>query len=48
MKKNGTVWVYINSSNINAPIPKDDFPLPFIDQLVDAIVGYEMMSVEIL
>ena len=31
-------------TNLNKAIPKDLFPMPRIDQLVDAIVGHPQMS----
>ena len=30
--------------NLNKACPKDSFPLPRIDQLVDAIAGHELLS----
>lgn len=34
----------INITNVNNPFPKNFYPLPSIDQLVDAMEGYDIMS----
>jgi hypothetical protein len=36
--------MYVDYRNLNKVGPKDDFPLPHIDLLVDNIAGHEMMS----
>ena len=33
-----------HASNLNKACPKDNFPLPQIDQLVDTMVGHELSS----
>ena len=43
-KKNGKRRVCIDFTNLNKACPKDSFPLPKIDQLVDATAKYERMS----
>lgn len=43
-KANGKWRVYIDFSNLNQACPKDSFPLPGIDQLVDSTAGYELLS----
>jgi len=43
-KANGKWRVCIDFSNLNKACPKDCFPLPRIDQLVDGTAGHELMS----
>jgi hypothetical protein len=43
-KKNGKWRVCVDFTNLNQACPKDPFPLPKIDQLVDAIAGHDRMS----
>lgn len=43
-KHNGKWRVCIDFSNLNQACPKDSFPLPRIDQLVDATTGQELLS----
>ena len=43
-KKNGKRWVCVEFTYLNKTCPKDPFPMPQIDQLVDAIVGHPQMS----
>ena len=43
-KKNGKLWVCIDFIDFNKVYLKDPFPLPWIDQLVDATVGHPQMS----
>ena len=43
-KKNGKWRVCVDFTNLNRPCPKDPFPMPKIDQLVDATYGYLRMS----
>ncbi|KAM6577956.1 hypothetical protein CsatB_029793 [Cannabis sativa] len=43
-KPNGTWRTCIDFSDLNKACPKDCFPLPKIDQLVDATAGHELMS----
>jgi len=43
-KKNGKWRVYVDFTNLNKACPKDHFPMSWIDQLVDATVGYPQMS----
>ena len=41
---NGTWRMYINFTDLNRACPKDSYPLPKIDKLVDSIAGHELMS----
>ena len=43
-KKNGKVRVYVDFRDLNKASPKDDFPLPHIDMLVDSTTGHSMLS----
>ena len=43
-KKDGKVRVCVDFWDLNKANPKDDFPLPHIDMLVDSTVGHSMLS----
>ena len=43
-KKNGKWRVCVDFTDLNKACPKDPFPLPRINQLVDATVGHPWMS----
>ncbi|KAL2485114.1 RT RNaseH 2 domain-containing protein [Abeliophyllum distichum] len=43
-KPNGKMRTCIDFSNLNQACTKDSFPLPQIDQLVDATFGHELLS----
>jgi len=43
-KPNGKWRTCIDFSNLNDACPKDCFPLPRIDQLVDGTAGHELLS----
>lgn len=43
-KKNGKWRVCVDFTNLNKACPKDCYPLPKIDQMVDATAGYEKLS----
>ena len=45
MKKKSEKWrVCVDFTNLNKACPKDHFPMPQIDQLVDATVGHPRMA----
>ena len=43
-KANGNWQLCIDFTNINRACPKDSFPLPRIDLIVDATTGHELLS----
>lgn len=43
-KENGNWKVCVDFTDLNRTCPKDSFPLPRIDQLVDATAGHELLS----
>ena len=43
-KKDGKVKVCVDFRDLNKVNPKDDFPLPHIDLLVDSNTGHSMLS----
>nr|ABA95591.1 retrotransposon protein, putative, unclassified [Oryza sativa Japonica Group] len=44
IKKNGKVRVCIDFSDLNKATPKDEYPMPVADQLVDAASGHKILS----
>ncbi|XP_019233822.1 PREDICTED: uncharacterized protein LOC109214370 [Nicotiana attenuata] len=43
-KKNNKYCMCVDYKELNKACPKDSFPLPNIDQLIDAMAGHELMS----
>ena len=43
-KKDGKVWMCVDYKDLNKAYPKDDFPLPHIDTLVDSAAFSVMYS----
>ena len=43
-KKDDKVRVCVDFQDLNKASPKDDFPLPHIDMLVDSTTGHSMLS----
>ena len=43
-KKNGKWCIFVDFTDLNKACPKDPFPMPRIDQLVDATVGHPRIS----
>jgi len=41
-KKQGTIRVCVDYHDINHACPKDNYPTPFIDQLIDDYAGSEI------
>ena len=44
LKKDGKVRVCVNFQDLIKASPKDDFPLPHIDMLVDNTISHLMLS----
>ena len=44
LKKNDKWQVCVDYTNFNYACPKDTFPLPRIDQIMDEIAGHELLS----
>ena len=44
LKKDGKVRVCVDFRDLNKASPKDDFPLPQIDMLIDSTTGHLMLS----
>jgi hypothetical protein len=42
-KKDGRIRVCVDFRDLNKASPKDDFPLPHIDELVDHIAGHAVI-----
>uniref|UniRef100_A0A2N9J5I9 Reverse transcriptase domain-containing protein n=1 Tax=Fagus sylvatica TaxID=28930 RepID=A0A2N9J5I9_FAGSY len=43
-KKNGQIRCCVDFRNLNKAYPKDEFPLPSMDVLIDSAAGHEMFS----
>jgi hypothetical protein len=43
-KKQGTIHVCTNFHDLNKACPKENFPTPFVDQIVDECTGCESFS----
>ena len=44
LKKNGTWRMCVDQTDLNKACPADLFALPHIDQIIDAMVGFEWLS----
>jgi hypothetical protein len=44
LKKNGKLRICIDFRNINMATPKDEYPMPVVDLLVDGASGYKVLS----
>ena len=44
LKKNGKLKICIDFRNINMATPKDKYPIPIVDLLVDGASGYKILS----
>jgi hypothetical protein len=43
-KRQGTIHVCVDYRDINQAFPKDNFPTPFVDQIIDDCAGSEIFS----
>jgi len=43
-KKNGKIWICNDYHDLNAACPKDEFPLPITDVMIDNMCDFERMS----
>jgi hypothetical protein len=43
-RKNGKLRIYIDFKKLHATTKKDPYPLPFIDEVLIIVVGYEAYS----
>ena len=43
-KKQGTISICTDFHDLNKACPKDNYPTPFIDQIIDACAGSEVFS----
>jgi hypothetical protein len=43
-KVNGKLWMCIDYTSLNKACPKDPYPLPCIDQIVDSTYGCDLLS----
>ena len=43
-KKQGTIRVCVDYRDLNKACPKDNYPTPFIDQIIDDCAGCEIFS----
>ena len=43
-KKQGAIHICIDFHDLNHACPKDNFPTPFIDQILDKCAGSEVFS----
>ena len=44
MKKNGKLRICVDFRNFNNATPKDEYPMPMADLLVDGVAGYQILS----
>ena len=44
MKKNGKLRIFVDFRNLNNATPKDEYPMPMADLLVDGVASYQILS----
>jgi len=43
-KNNGKLIIYVDFKKLNKATKKDPYPLPFFDEVLNIIIGYEAYS----
>jgi hypothetical protein len=43
-KKNGKLRIYVDFWKLNASTKKDPYPLPFMDEVINIVVGHEVYT----
>jgi hypothetical protein len=44
-KNTGKIWVCIDFHNLNKTIPKDEYPMPIIDMLINNASGHQVINI---
>jgi hypothetical protein len=44
LKKNGKLKICLDFRKLNVVIKKDPYPLPFIDEVINIVVGHEVYT----
>ena len=44
LKKNGVLRLCFDFHNLNLATPKDEYPMPILDLLIDATANHDMLS----
>jgi hypothetical protein len=43
-KNTGKIWVCIDFHNLNKSTPKDEYPMPIANMLINNVVGHRVIS----
>jgi hypothetical protein len=43
-KKNNKLWICVDFRKVNVATKKDPYPLPFMEEVLDMVVGHEVYS----
>jgi hypothetical protein len=43
-KNTGKIWIYVDFRNLNRATPKDEYPMPVADLLIDSALGNKVIS----
>lgn len=44
VEKNGKIWIYIDFRNLNLATPKNEYPMPIADLLINWVARHEILS----